>query len=589
MTGRERVFNPGVLFFFAVTVAGLYHSVLYSYWLYDDPYILQHAIEYRPWQYFFLPDVWRKVSLRYLTPLLTFSFDLDHKLFGIQPQFFYLHQLFSLWLAAVMFYIVLRQWVRPGFAFMGGLLFLVTAPVAAASEMLQIRHYIEGLIFCLLAIYFFVKAIRKESAGYSILSSLSYLISMSAKELYVPFYLVFLFLPEGSLRRRIKYSLPSAIALMAYFIWRYWMLGDLIAGPGGESIISSYKGLEALGLFLKNIYGTVVLLSGTSQIGSVINIIIAIGLFILFAVSCVFLIKDRKYSVLFFFIVLFGAVYSAPLAAYHPYFISGDFAAYRLNFLIAGYIAMLVSVSSNFLYTRIANVNNSGVLARALVISYAGLLFLLVFCNAFLWISVQREKTLKPLIQEGKFFMQADTTSLLVKSDPFSAGIHYYANLELLRKLFKKEGSPRVVYDYFVYPDRPEASELRGYRVFKYNATLGVISEITGSYLRNRTQYLERIQKMPLFTKLMVDNGIIDFSIGPYNNSGRYFILLGSNPGFYSMFIDMAQNREMKTRMFTNVRAYWRSGWESPEGKITISPEWHVDFSKRQEFVWEQK
>ena len=155
----------------AVLTALLYHNVVWGHWLYDDPYILRHAFEHRPWEYFFIPDVWRELSIRYLTPWVTLSFDFDLFLSGLQPRFFYLHQLVSLWIAACALYGVLRLWVKPGFAFSGSVLFLASAPVAAAAEMLQIRHYIEGLILCLLSFYFFVRALRKESHLFIFLSS----------------------------------------------------------------------------------------------------------------------------------------------------------------------------------------------------------------------------------------------------------------------------------------------------------------------------------------------------------------------------------------------------------------------------------
>ena len=80
---KGKYFDVGLTVFFAAIIAVRFHPVLKSFWLYDDPYILRHAIDYRPWEYFLVPDVWREMSIRYLTPWVTFSFDLDLWLFGL--------------------------------------------------------------------------------------------------------------------------------------------------------------------------------------------------------------------------------------------------------------------------------------------------------------------------------------------------------------------------------------------------------------------------------------------------------------------------------------------------------------------------
>ena len=304
----------GLYFAFAVLVSVLYHQTLRSYWLYDDPYILRQAFEHRPWEYFFIPHVWRELSIRYLTPWVTLSFDFDLSLFGFQPRFFYLHQLVSLWLAACMLYIVLRLWVKRGFASSGSVLFLVSAPAAAAAEMLQIRHYIEGLIFCLLSLYFFVQALRKEAYFLTVVSSLFYLLAASAKELYVPFGLIMLFLPEKTLRIRLIRGIPLIISSMAYALWRKWMLGNFVAGPGENGLFSVYKGLESIVLFLKNIYGTFVMMSGVSQISPIVNQSIAVCFAIFTFLSMFFLLKRKTYSLVsFFFVAHNGYIFRTPL------------------------------------------------------------------------------------------------------------------------------------------------------------------------------------------------------------------------------------------------------------------------------------
>jgi len=588
---RRRYSDIGLFIIFGAIVGIRFHPVVNNFWLYDDPYILRNAIEHRPWEYFFAPQVWREMSMRYLTPWVTLSFDLDFRLFGLQPKYFYVHQLVSLWLCAVVLYIVLRLWIKRGFAAVGSLMFLFSAPAAAAAEMLQIRHYVEGLIFCLLSVYFFVESIRKNSTPFSVASALFYLLAMSAKELYVPLVAVLLFLPEGTWRKRIASIIPLAATVVLYFVWRRWMLGDFIAGPGAESALKLYGGNGALQLFLKNVYGTVIMVSGVSKISGWVDPAVAFSLLIFVGLSGFFLVKGKKYGLLIFFFILFLAVYSVPFSAYHPSMITNDFAAYRLTFVVAAYISILLALSSFFLCEKAgsATVESTHVVLKTAIILLTVAVVLLVQWNSSMWIKMQREKTIRPLVEEGRFFMNAGRTSVLDKSDPLYCGTHYYENLEFFRAFYFKEQSPLVVYNGFAYINSADTAFPEGVRVFKYNVEMRGMVDITDSFFAQRHAYLSRLQKLPLSVRLTIDRGMIDLAMGP-SHSGHYFLLWGHRPELYSMYYDLGPERKITTRvLFTRLKVYWRFGWESPEGWVTVSPEWLVDFSQRQQIAWEQR
>ena len=61
---RDRRVDAGltVLLVFAVVV--FYGRAVTNYWLFDDPQILKHAVDFHPWEYFFIPEAWRKLSDR---------------------------------------------------------------------------------------------------------------------------------------------------------------------------------------------------------------------------------------------------------------------------------------------------------------------------------------------------------------------------------------------------------------------------------------------------------------------------------------------------------------------------------------------
>lgn len=203
------------------------------------------------------------------------------------------------------------------------------------------------------------------------------------------------------------------------------------------------------------------------------------------------------------------------------------------------------------------------------------------------WIAAERESTIRPLAKEGRFFMSGDTTALLVKRDPLNGGTHYFENLAFFREYLRGDSPPAVVYDGFAFPDEPDAPDLRERKVFAYDPERKSIREITAAYPAERGRFLTRLAERSLSVDLTVRNGLISFTLGPAEK-GRYFVLWGHRPGIYSMMIDLGTLRSLKTRGLTRLKVYWRFGWESPEGLITLSPEWFVDFARETEISWKR-
>lgn len=565
-----------------------YHAVLRSFWLYDDPYILRHAFERHPWEYFFIPDVWRELSIRYLTPWVVLSFDVDLSLFGFRPQFFYFHQVASLWLSACAVFMVLRLWVKAVFALFGSAVFLLSAPAAAATEMLQIRHYVEGLVFCLGSLYCFVQSLRRESCVFALLSSVLYFLAMSAKELYVPFGVVMLFLPENNIRQRVRRWLPILSVGIVYAMWRVWMLGDLIAGPGEKGIFAFFKDLSSIKLLAHNIFGTVLMIAGIPTYNAIVKPSILLIFVIFVSCSLFFLLKERRYSMLFFFFGVSVAIYSVPLTVFLPYTIAHDFPAYRIIFFISAYISGLIALCGDLLYRRITGVRTNVRLPLQICLVMLMMWVVgIVQWNTACWIAEHREHTIRPLACEGRFFTQGDRHAIIVKSDAVNAGVHYYENLEFFRRYYLGTDAPLVVYNGFAYLDRIHDRNLEGRRAFMYDTQSREMKEHTKDFLRQRSAVLSRIDKMPFSVSAIVNRGFMHFVLGP-SDSGHYFLLWGHKPDLYSMYIDLGQERVIQTRGLTRLQVYCRFGWESPEMRVTLSPEWFIDFSKNQQFIWSQ-
>jgi len=567
---------------FAILIAVLYHPVMNNFWVFDDTYILRQIQKNSILNFFLVPAVWHKISTSYLTPWVTLSLGLDLKIFGFHHQFFYLHQLFSIWLAVIALYAILKSYMPRVFGAAGALLFLFSAPIAAAAEMLSIRHYIEGLVLYLFALYFFIKALRNHALFNSLLSAVLYFFAMSAKELYVPLGMVFLFFPRGGLKKRIACSIPSIGALILYFIWRQWMLGSFIAGPG-MGLFISYSGWNSLLFFIKNVYVSLLMFSG----GTVGNTILIFCVCMLPAAAVILCLKERKYLPLLFFTILFFAVYSVPLSVFNLYDVKSVFTEYRLSLVIAAYLSVVIPSAAYFLYDYIGHGNLTttrfGSISKGLPLSLlAGILMITVWSST-LWIAAQRERIIKPLVQEAKFFMRAGKDILIVTPKPIPS--YYYENLEFFKWYYLKEQSPGVVYNSFAYPDDPEPPALKGLSIFRYDVDRGAMSDITGFFFRKRSEYLSHVKKMPFSVTLTVNKGEVSFFVGP-SSAGQYFALMGYRPGLYCATATVV--RQARVKMATSIKAFLRFGWESPEGWITFSPEWFIDSSKNQEIVWSQ-
>src|SRR5688500_3417809 len=111
-----------------LSLAGLilYRRALGLYWLFDDPFHLRFLLEQRVGDYLLQPAVARQATAGsvHLTIFLL-SHDLDLSLFGLAPAAHYAHQLAAVVACALVLYAVLRLWLRPWAAAVGGLVWLL--------------------------------------------------------------------------------------------------------------------------------------------------------------------------------------------------------------------------------------------------------------------------------------------------------------------------------------------------------------------------------------------------------------------------------------------------------------------------------
>ncbi len=110
---------------------------------------------------------------------------------------------------------------------------IMTVPATfSVGDDLTCRHYLEGMVFCLLSFYFAQLFNAKQQLAWLAFSVFFYVLSITAKEVYIPLPGILFCLYSGNFRRRVLLVSPYAAALMAYIAWRFYMLG----GIGGYSV-----------------------------------------------------------------------------------------------------------------------------------------------------------------------------------------------------------------------------------------------------------------------------------------------------------------------------------------------------------------
>lgn len=219
-----------ILLWLIIVCFVLNYSALWGNWRWDDSSTLLHLHKFSIVDTFFNPEVWREFSRTNLMPWLVFSYEVDLVIFGLNPGLFYLHQLLALLAASFALYFVQTLWIDKRFAVLGATLFLVGAPSAIVAQQLMTRHYIEGLLFCLLALLFFVHYLRSDRKLLLAVSVIFYALSVVSKELYVPLVVLLPFLPEATLRKRLVAVIPFVFVAFLYVLWRGNMLGTLTGG-----------------------------------------------------------------------------------------------------------------------------------------------------------------------------------------------------------------------------------------------------------------------------------------------------------------------------------------------------------------------
>lgn len=248
-----------ILAFYALWT--FYIPLLNNYFISDDYQCIWFGATKSIYQIFFSPENYRALSGSNFTPMVGVSFKIDWLLFGIHPTGYFIHNLIALLMTGLALFLLMRLYTNNLSAFIGIILFLFNPVVLSVYGWCSTRHYMTGMFFALLSLYFHVKADRDDKTsippenpstspllkvgttrnrggkgGLLILSGVFYLLSSLYKEVYVLLPAIAFFISRGSILQRMKKTLPMWIGLIIYSIWRFYMLGGIGGYPTGDAL-----------------------------------------------------------------------------------------------------------------------------------------------------------------------------------------------------------------------------------------------------------------------------------------------------------------------------------------------------------------
>ena len=512
---------------FAVFIGVYYGHCFSGWWGWDDTQILKSSFQYSPWQYFFVPSVWREFQPANLNPWIIFSYDFDFALFRLNPQGFYAHHLLSLWLLACITYLLLRFWLTLLWSTCGALLFLCSASVTNTAYQLMTRHYLEGLLFFSITTYFFIFAVKKGRFFLACMGAVFYFLSVSAKEVYVILPFLLLMLPVQGLRKRILMAVPLFCVLIFYTVWRKYMLGAWI---GGYSPSIDWHVVYPLILRIPEfIFGN--------------GLIDRVAFFIVMVLVFYWIFRNPSVRALIFgsFLLLLGPIVPA-IHLSDPQ---------RLLLLVTWVLSLSVVLCLGKWVESRSHLMPVAVAIVALIGFSIG---------THGWaMRPALERNAEGFEVQGLFVMEGGKDQVLLPAPQF--GNWFLSGLVWLRTHMLGDQSPTVVYDEI------DLSQIDGdiEKVFCFDHQSNDLFEVPGGMKAILSAWEKKRQHKLLQVDLKFANGVISWELGPYC-VGQYSIITYGVSGSKMQIPQYGSRRKELTHPLI-----FRVRYDAPEGWITYS------------------
>jgi hypothetical protein len=536
----------------------LYNSVLQTWWLADDPALLQSIAEHGIISHFYQSEIWRSLSSANLTPWVILSLGIDWHFFGLEPLGYYWHHLLSFTMVLIIAYFVLNRFFSQLVSSLTLSLFVASIPSAYIAQFLMTRHYLEGLGLSLLAILFYIKAIETDKLKWAIFGGIFYLLATTAKEIYVPLVVVLPWLLVGNWIQRVKMLIPFLVMAGIYVLWRIYMLKP-------SSLLTGYS------LAPKLEWDHILALP--SRVAEVLGWQHSWQLLIILLISLIYLLiflkylKDIKWIQLFA-VLLWLAVTLLPIIPvlsiltsrylFLPYFMLSLSVAFCLRFFLKkqwNYIALGLGLSMFAVGIKSVEIGPAVILPTE---------------------SVKRYRI------EGEFVLTGENVNDLLLNPLPPGGDGYYQSLQWLREhILKLPKGVGVCYD--LCACQPQSSD----KIYQF-----MQGHLQSSKLNQAALDCGK-PDVALTVKISRDDHTLHWQLGPYKE-GQYYAIPSSTlpnmrdgapvinlPTQGSLFYDLSKT------LYVVVK------YVSPEGWHTYSPILRLDPAKKNtqgnvELIWER-
>lgn len=506
----------------------LYRRVLDLWFANDDPQVLLHALRHAPWEYSFVPSIWRAGNRFFFTPLLYASFDLDLTLAGLDARFFHVHQLLSLGVAAALLFLLLHRFVPTGFALGGALLLLLGPPTPELAEMLVVRHYVEGLALACAAALAYLTSLERSGWRWTALAGLCLLGALAAKETYLLLAPGFLLLPSGSARRRLARALPLLAVTAAFVLWRYAMLGTF--GSSYQPAADLGTKLGALGRHL-----------GPGLFGLTDGLLAA-------ALALPALIRRPRAALAWATAGLLAVAPVVPVAGFLPI-------ASRYVFVAWAVAAALAAWAASAIPRRLL-----GAVALAALVLVVGLRSRSRFGGTY---AMEERKS-----AEGRFLFETSRAGELLRN-PAAAAWSLEGLAAIRSEIQHRPPGALPIWDDVRFCEDPRPAP-----VFEWD---GRMVRLAGPTPEQRAAYCARLGDSPVSGRIAVDGWRITWSLGP-RTDGRYALVLPP-----AMRFDVSREGTFQLLWLpVHGELAARIRYEAPDGTISFSP------MKRQRLVDEK-
>jgi hypothetical protein len=514
----------------------LYHRIVQLFWTYDDANILRTIFDYRFVDFFVNSNVWPQ---QLFTPLMIVAFDAQLALFGLTPRSWYAMHLVIASATLVALYAAVRQFLATGPALAAVAIFTAGVPVCSVIVQLSTVHYLLSLLFCACAVTAYAIALRRSSRTAAALSIACYFLAMLSKEVAVPLPLLLVALPLRDSRSRVRYAAGHVVAAMAYFIWRYAVLGTFLGAYSWKIDLADWPGL-----LVRFPWRLAEGLAGKS---------LSLGLVLIALMAVVVLIGIRTRRALVI-IVLVAIVTIGPILPL----------AKELN---RRYVVV------PWLGFSIAFVVAAARLERRRAVALIGVVALLaIVVNRQEWADVFAVR--RQMSDEARFFLFELPPDGLLRSPATPPSV--MGELRWLKTIHLSQPAGGWFYDDLYLC----VNNLSGRRVWEYQKSRRGEVEITSTVAAIGSKHCGSIHsKEPLTASFRFLKPAFYWDLGPYTD-GRYSALIGNGIQTFEIGRRDALNLPGTTSLVLRIR------YDSPRGWTTYSPEIPMDFLHQDHWTW---